>query len=496
MLQRPLSQDSLLLNARLRVPGSRASQAQQSPLSAALRMEQRHQKQLARALTYWVLGTLLLVLVLTALSLMPGALANIIRLSSVCVLPGFVFLSSLRLTRAVERGKFARTLTSFLLAPLILLPIISVANSNLDPDLIASNGGFEAILRLIPICIHTLNIIILFPRLMAQFQDVSPFVDSLARAYVNICAGLTVLALLFWVSGKNPTLRLGYPLAAGVFAYYIILAWLVTATVYPNTALNILFSIAVVASGSRTSAGLLGIFFLVFAIQHSRRTLVILVLAIIGVLIWYARDPDLLRPFLVERTEVTSGRGLIWKKAFVMMQRSPVLGYGEPQQVDVSEFLTEKVQEEEGEIGTHNAFIDASLTYGAPYAIFLYVVWITYFWPRRDPRMTLDPRRRQFYRLQVGLMVAVAVKSMVTNTFWINMGDAATLFASMILLCPIRRFGPEVTAQSLPSGPTAQPGRLPATPLTLSAPRQPQAKFEQNGKGGEYPHELRKNGRV
>ena len=27
-------------------------------------------------------------------------------------------------------------------------------------------------------------------------------------------------------------------------------------------------------------------------------------------------------------------------------------------------------------------------------------------------------------------MVAVAAKSMVTNTFWINMGDAATLFVS------------------------------------------------------------------
>ncbi len=488
MLHRPLSpRNPLLLDARPRTLKSRAAKAQQAPLSAAMRIEQRHQKQLARAITYWVLGTLLGVLVLTALGLLPGAVANVIRLSSVCVLPGFVFLSTLRLTRAVERGKFARALTTFLMAPLILLPVVSVINSNLDTNLISSSGGFDAVLRLIPLGIHTLNILVLFPRLLAQFQDVSPFVDSLARAYVNICAGLTVLAMIFWAAGLNPTLRLGYPLAAGVFAYYIVIAWLVTVTVSPNTWLSILFSIAVVASGSRTSAALLGIFFLIFAIQHSRRTLVILALAILGVSVWYARDPDVLRPFLVERSEVTSGRGLIWKKALIMMQSSPVLGFGGPQEVDISEYLTAKVKEEEGEIGTHNAFIDASLTYGAPYAICLYVVWIAYFWPRRDPRMALDPRKRQLYRLQVGLMVAVAAKSMVTNTFWINMGDAATLFASMMLLCPIRRFGPEISAQPLPSqplppGPAAQPQQRPAIPLALAAPRRPQ-RFERNRKG-------------
>jgi O-antigen ligase len=199
------------------------------------------------------------------------------------------------------------------------------------------------------------------------------------------------------------------------------------------------------------------VFLMLILMIQSRRSLVLVGIIAVAGLFVTTTDSELLRPFTHEREDVSSGRLMVWSTAYGMLQEHSVtLGFGTPQEVTISlGDSNDDKPDEDRELGTHNAFMDASLTYGVPFALVAVAVWFIAFFP--GIRRFKDERTRTIYLFQVALFFAVTIKSLVTNTFWTNMGDAVTFFAALVLLCP-----PEKVAALLEDDES--------TPQTLASP--------------------------
>jgi O-antigen ligase len=246
--------------------------------------------------------------------------------------------------------------------------------------------------------------------------------------------GLFGIALFAFASGISPYARLGYPLIPGVFGYYMTLAFLVSLTTRSNTVLALLFFIGIILSGSRSALMFACAVALILGLSRTSGNRARIMIALLGLSIligYFIIDLEaVLRPFLVERADVTAGRLVIWAEAINRIADSPVLGYGYPQVI--------AVLDSESELAAHNSFIDLSLTYGLIYAVSAYAIWFGVFVPTHSPgAATICPRNSQMLqRLKVALFGLIIFKSLVSTTFWTNMGDAGTLFAILVLLLP------------------------------------------------------------
>lgn len=322
--------------------------------------------------------------------------------------------------------------------------------------------GWGAAGRVLLWCVFVWNLFILFPLTLAR-RNARTFVDSLSTGFLLYALALAAVAVALDLVGLNPSPRLGFPLTGGGFGYVMLIGYLLTSSIKPNRLLSLLFAALAVLSGSRAIVGLLVVLFGLGVIRRGIRGIPRLVfVAALAVVIGFiaSRDETRVASFTRERTDVTSGRSSIWSQSIERLDgRSTALGFGEPQRIEIIGTRLQTV-----ELGTHNAHLDSTLTYGIFFALLSVAVWIFFFAPRRlrkrhilsaeDPDWLLA-----FHYLQWDLFLAVSARSLVTNTFWTNMGDAATLFAVFLLLMPVRHVfiqrntsrSPERSPRPLPS---------------------------------------------
>nr|MDA3822739.1 O-antigen ligase family protein [Bacteroidales bacterium] len=136
----------------------------------------------------------------------------------------------------------------------------------------------------------------------------------------------------------------------------------------------------------------------------------------------------LIRVLFTEREDMSSGRFEIWKEALSLISDKLFLGWGERPLFVASHGLKE--------VRAHNSFLELAVTYGIPYTILTYLVWIGFFWPRKVlfNSWGLIQNKSTFVGFCRILFWLVLIKSLITTTFWTNMGDPAVHFVMLVLL--------------------------------------------------------------
>jgi hypothetical protein len=321
----------------------------------------------------------------------------------------------------------------FFVALLILFWLSIHFNQAGGPTIVVKYGIFA---------VFAFNLLILYPHVLTRIGDLPGFYRSLERAFVALTLGLLAAAGYYYLTGKTPYFRLGYPLRPGVFAVYMLIAGII-AWINRWHVLHLCFLGGILLAGSRSALAIwfLAVGYLSLNRQRFVRLLALVLLVLLLFLLsqpftgfdWEAALDQALsqneglkrfRAYLVKREDVSSGRLEIWQLAIDMMGNERVFwwGLGDRQVVAVSR---------DKELTTHNSFFDLSLSHGVPFAVVAYLVWFVFFRPRlgRDDGEEADPLqvKRQL------LFVVITAKSLITTTFWTNMADPATFFCLLLL---------------------------------------------------------------
>jgi O-antigen ligase len=320
-------------------------------------------------------------------------------------------------------------------------------------SLLANAKGADQIGRFVILIIHVLNVVIVWPVLMASSNGEN-LRTSLSWAFCVLSSAVLVLAMYYHLAGVSPYFRLGYPLIPGVFAYMLAAAAIVALLQLRRPELFAVFAFGVFLSGSRTSAAFLVGFVVVYILIDAGKTIkrgrMPSALAVTGLLIiaaglYVVQNAAVVervaRPFLVERVDPLSGRGEIWSEAVEAVRSRPILGYGERMTFGASGsgLLYERV--------AHNAFLDLVLSYGFISMILALAFWLSIVWA-----IVRRPDIRPIARSPVAwLILLVFLKAMFSNIFWTNLGDPVTYFVLLMCLSAIysarseRWFGAEVS---------------------------------------------------
>jgi len=295
------------------------------------------------------------------------------------------------------------------------VPIVVILSIILCLSAMLNQVGLNSILRMGSVVLYLINILLLTPLVLANSRDSEGFILLFSRLFILMASALLLLVVFCYFSGLSPYGRLGYPLIPGVFAYYMLIAFVLCVNLKGNQILGAVFFVAVVMSGSRSSMALAIVSLLVVIMQDLRNTKILIYIALAAIISLLTPSvQSFLTPYVIEREDMSSGRVDIWAAAISSLEQSWWFGHGVPQQFELQGVL----------VVAHNSFLDLSLTYGAVYALLAYLVWLAFF--------VLIPKNKKGM-LFLTLFVIVTVKSLLTNTFWTNMGDPATIFAVVLL---------------------------------------------------------------
>ena len=305
--------------------------------------------------------------------------------------------------------------------------------------------SLSTVSRFVVVVVFSANLLIIYPFVVSTVRDFREILVPLQQLFIAICWAILAVALVYYLTGTSPYYRLGYPLIPGVFAYYMTIGFLMSITTSRSHLTAAVFLIAIVISGSRSMLLFALASLLLLSAGRGKRMRYVVVLGLLaaGLFLLVPNATDFLRPYMIERDDLTSNRLLIWAEALNSATQSLLFGYGTPQVFDP--LGTGK------SLAAHNSFLDMTLTYGIIYAAFGYLVWLTVFLPRRrryTSTRVMPQNSDDIQALRISLFALVTFKSLVSNTFWTNMGDAATLAALLILLLPVpaRRRSTQVSA--------------------------------------------------
>lgn len=307
---------------------------------------------------------------------------------------------------------------------LIFLVLLSVFVNGME---------YESVNRMLITLIHLFNILIILP-LIAKYIDIDFTIKILAKLYCGFMFFLSFLIVLNYVYGDPVWTRLGYPYIPGVYAYMSILALIISFGLLRLDVLSGFFLFNIFLSGSRSGLGIAVLVFLFVAILGRvgiRRVMMIIIsLLFFSYGFFYVAKStvnvakptvNVIRPYIVERKDVTSGRMALWEEGFQKIKDSPFIGYSKKILVGQDAYGRGLV--------VHNSFLDLSLLYGVFYALLAYMYWASFIscFVREKLHVT---------NLAWLLFFVVSVKSLITNTFWTNMGDGVTylIFVLIILI--------------------------------------------------------------
>jgi len=295
------------------------------------------------------------------------------------------------------------------------VPIVITLSIILCLSAMLNQAGLNSMLRMGSVVLYLINILLLIPVILANSRDPEGFILLFSRLFILMALALLLLVVFCYFSGLSLYGRLGYPLIPGVFAYYMLIAFVLCIHLKGYQILGGIFFVAIVMSGSRSSMALAIVSLLVVIMQDIRNTKILIYIGFAAMLSLLTPSvQSFLMPYLIEREDMSSGRVDIWGAAISSLEQSWWFGYAVPQQFEL----------QGGLVVAHNSFLDLSLTYGVVYALLAYLVWLAFF--------VLIPKNKKGM-LFLTLFVIVTVKSLLTNIFWTNMGDPATIFVVVLL---------------------------------------------------------------
>lgn len=295
-----------------------------------------------------------------------------------------------------------------------------------------NDKGFVAIAELIVFALHAFNVVLVLPVLhnIPSFC-VAENIKRVGNGYLlaAILVSLTTLALYY--TGSGPYNRLGYPLNPGVYSYLCLIALTYSVFIKKSQLFTLFFLVCIILSGSRSTL-LLALIVILWNFFQSKPLVALYVLGFIPLLliIAYLIISSLvemqffeaaLRPYLAERDDLFSGRSDIWQEALLKIFEKPLFGYAE------------RIYFGHNEVGVslvaHNSYLDMALKYGIVYAILALGFWLTLLFSFRGNGINKDYVHCFYF-----LFAIVSIKSLISNIFWVNLGDGVTYFVLFFLV--------------------------------------------------------------
>jgi hypothetical protein len=334
-----------------------------------------------------------------------------------------------------HRPSLAQGVRFFLVWGIALFLILSVCFNNVS---------IEYKIKAVLILFH----ITLFGLLVPSFynrNEKNSIISLCKNNFIYMAVVLICVSGYWWFAGLSESNRFGEPFSPGVFGTYMLIALLIITEANKKKYLMVLFFIFIVLSQSR--ANLLGVVLCmaIFSLNSYRRFAKLFligccVIFLLAVFIAQGWQPA----FVKSRTDISSGRFMIWSKILQDIKSNPILGYGLPPQVS-------KVDAKGNEriVGAHNSFLDLAYTYGLVFSILAYLIIFILI---GEAVHQYGGIRHPLGRFLLALFVFLLFKSLVTNTFWTNMADAASIFIVYILCLSVPKRSCHLSSRKLKFG--------------------------------------------
>jgi len=324
----------------------------------------------------------------------------------------FISLFKFRAPILIPKSLIGNLLIAFLL---IFFPLFSIIVNSQDTAVLG---------KVIIQFIYLLNLLFLLDIYIYRNDRNDILLNGILDSYILVTLIVSIVSIVLFLTEINPYSRLGYPFRPGVFAYTLMIGWIISYVIKKNITLTIFYTILLIASGSRSALAILFLLIIITIKTPKIKTLLIIIpiLLILISAISLIADFEILRPYLIHRDDITSGRLSIWFTSLNDLISDNTYLFGEG--------VTPIIEIAGDEYGTHNSFLDLSLQYGIIYACIAYIFWFVLFFPKRLME------ENELYIFKLCLFIMITLKSAVSNIFWLNLGDPATFISLLLLRIP------------------------------------------------------------
>lgn len=349
-------------------------------------------------------------------------------------LPNFsISMKTANLLRVGIHGLFAcwfiskalKSRTRLRAVPGITPALVAVALMFLSA--LSFGSGRDALLRVALLFILVLNTFILIPSVAGDEENT--YYGELTRGSILLASYLVVLSIItFTLHGNYPdwSLRLGRPLNPNFLAFLLVFAFISAAFVKRNLVVLGLLLIALISTGSRLPLTFAVVWLLVQGIKRAASwryvSLALLISFTAGYLYWVqTREIESDQEGIFERSDISSGRLLLWIEAMDSIKTSPLWGGGDRtyiESVDVEESTR-----------VHNMLLENSLSYGIPaslaaFAVYLVMAFTAYrAWQHRQ----LLPKDLGFAPMWLYFLAFQLGTTFVETSNWTNLGDGGNI---------------------------------------------------------------------
>jgi O-antigen ligase len=315
----------------------------------------------------------------------------------------------------------------FRVVPGIIPALVAVALMFLSAFFLGT--GLDALLRIALLLILVFNIFILIPTVVGDEQK--SYYRELTQGSVFLAlylAGLSTIVIGLHGNFPDWSLRLGRPLNPGVLAVLLVFAFIPALFVNRNLIVIGGLFVALIATGSRFPLAFAVVWLIVEGIKRAtvgrRVGLALLACLSIGYVYWVqSGEISSNEQGIFERSDIWSGRMLLWIDVLDSIKTSPLWGQGD------RAYLENIYTEEQDYIRPHNMLLENSMSYGIPAALAAFAVYLVMgfsayrAWKHRQLHpgvLDLAPMWLYFSAVQLGA-------TMVETTSWLNLGDGGSV---------------------------------------------------------------------
>lgn len=377
----------------------------------------------------------------------------------VCLVTWLVLLNAMSGAGIISNdlGKVLRAMGNVVAALSLVLLLVKVPSVNINLSRLASLRLLIVFFLLFSVAVSlTVNyaeyseaikdlllilyvtIVFVVTPILAAWANLPHVVAIMTRCFVNLMFVCSLVAVVGSVTDATASIRLGFPWNSGVFGFMMVSALIFVSFAKERSYwLVVWFFLMALLSGSRFSAfvGLVAMLGLLFAGKKTLKTVLASVFfagaGAIASLYAVVHPPILLRPFTVERSDWASGRFDIWLSALDLIADRLVFGWGK-------DFVV--FHAESDSLVVHNGFLEIAFRYGVIVAFLAYIVWISYFLDMTSGGHS----SRRLRGFGASLVLLLLSRSLISNTFWLNLGDGVSMLF-VVLVVVIARL---VTSQN------------------------------------------------
>jgi hypothetical protein len=294
--------------------------------------------------------------------------------------------------------------------------------------MMGGGGAFvPAVSRAVLLGVMVVNVMLLLPSLLGQARV--QFCEQFARSFgVMIATVVFVAVYARLVHGPFPewTPRFGRPLNARVMGNLVLLGAVAFTAYTPRIRWGLVALTVVAATGSRLALVMIVGFLLVVCWQR-RRYLILGVASVVMVgALAVAVSGSGLQVFV--RTGPLAGRAVMWAAAIQDVPDNFQWGIG--RRYTVLRSSRQGDEDQEGRL--HNGILEATLSYGVVYAMFVFGIYVIV--ARRIKKWSpVSDRAKRDQQMAQWVLLVVVAESMVGTAVWTNLGDAFSLSALAML---------------------------------------------------------------